>query len=150
MTTVLRHIALFVPDLQAAETFYQRLFNMEIVGREAQLENGLWYALPAGKGWDDARAAGVELGMIALAQGAFVLALFPGAPQPGQLYMIGLSMSPEEIAGVRERLPEDEMVLEDRPGTLTFRDRHLIGWQIYTTGAEYRNSGESGDRWLDV
>jgi catechol 2,3-dioxygenase-like lactoylglutathione lyase family enzyme len=150
MTTALRHVALFVPDLQAAEVYYQRLFDLEIVGREARLQDGLWNALPAGKGWDDARAAGVELGMIAMRQGAFVLALFLGDPQPGQLYMIGLSMSPEEIAGVRERLPNDVTVLEDRPGALTFRDRHIIGWQLYTTGAEFRNSGESGGRWLDV
>jgi catechol 2,3-dioxygenase-like lactoylglutathione lyase family enzyme len=150
MTTALRHISLFVPDLQAAETYYQRLFDMEIVGREGRLQDGLWYALPAGKGWDDARTAGIELGMLALRQGAFVLALFPGDPQPGQLYMLGLSMSADEIAGVRERLPVDAMVLEDRPGALTFQDRYVIGWQIYTTGAEFRNSGESGGRWLDV
>ncbi len=150
MTTALRHIALFVPNLQAAETYYQRLFDMEIGGREARLADGLWYALPDGKGWEDARAADVELGMIALRQDSFVLALFPGEPQPFQLYMIGLSMSADEIAGVRERLPVDVTVLEDRRGALTFRDRYTIGWQLYPTGAEFRNSGESGGRWLDV
>jgi catechol 2,3-dioxygenase-like lactoylglutathione lyase family enzyme len=150
LTTALRHVALFVPNLQAAEAYYRRLFAMEIVGREAQIGDGLWYALPADKGWDDARAAGIELGMIALRQDAFVLALFAGDPQPSQLYMIGLSMSPEEIAGVRVRLPENVAVLDDRPGALTFQDRYTIGWQLYTTGAEFRNSGESGGRWLDV
>ena len=68
MTTALRHIALFVHNLQAAEAYYRRLFAMEIVSREARMEDGLWYALPAGKGWSDARAAGVELGMLALRQ----------------------------------------------------------------------------------
>jgi hypothetical protein len=32
----------------------------------------------------------------------------------------------------------------------SFRDRYLFGWQIYETGIEFRNSGESSGRWLDV
>ena len=150
MTTALRHIALFVPDLRAAEEYYQPFFNMEVIGREAPQEDGLWYALPPGKGWDDAQAAGIELRMLALRRDAFVLALFPGDPQPGQVYLIGLSMSEDEIAGVRQRLPEEVPVWEDRPGALTFRHRYGIGWQIYTTGTEFRSSGQAGGRWLEV
>jgi hypothetical protein len=32
------------------------------------------------KGWEDVRAAGIELRMLALRRDALVLALFPGAP----------------------------------------------------------------------
>jgi catechol 2,3-dioxygenase-like lactoylglutathione lyase family enzyme len=41
-----RHIALVVRDLQEAEHYYLDLFEMELLGREAQLEDGLWCTLP--------------------------------------------------------------------------------------------------------
>ncbi len=40
--TTLRHIALLVPDLRAAEQYYQAVFEMEVIGREALLKDGLW------------------------------------------------------------------------------------------------------------
>ena len=74
MTTI-RHIALIVPDLRAAEAYYQRLFEMALIGREAKLGDGRWHTLPFDKSWEDAEAAGIELGMLALRKGEFVLAL---------------------------------------------------------------------------
>ena len=150
MGTCLRHIALFVPDLRAAEAYYQRLFEMAIIGREAEMEEDEWYALPPDKGWEDAEAAGIELSMVALRRDDFVLALFPGDPQPGQVYLIGLSMSQPEIADVRQRMPKDAILLEDQPTVLSFRDRYSFDWQIYKTDTEFRNSGEWGGRWLEV
>lgn len=147
--TALRHFALFVPDLRAAEAFYQPLFGMKRIGREAQLDDGLWYSLPPDKGWDDAEAAGIEPGMLALRRGAFVLALFQGDAQPGQVYAIGLSMPPEEIAGVRARLPANAEVEVDEPKSLVFRDPYGITWQI-DRGGEFRTSGEFTGRWLAV
>ena len=61
MISSLRHIALFVPDLRPAERYYQSVFDMALVGREAELADGLWYTLPFDKGWDEAEAAGIEL-----------------------------------------------------------------------------------------
>ena len=66
MGSCIRHIALFVPDLRAAEEYYQSLLGMELIGREAELEDDLWYTLPLEKSWDDAEAASIELGMLAL------------------------------------------------------------------------------------
>ena len=40
MNSSVRHIALFVPDLRAAEGYYQSVFDMELVGREAELTAG--------------------------------------------------------------------------------------------------------------
>ena len=85
----IRHIALFVPDLREAEEYYQSLFGMELIGREAELEDGLWYTLPLDKSWDDAEAAGIELGMLALRKGEIVLALFSGDAPQGQVFAIG-------------------------------------------------------------
>ena len=78
MASSMRHIALVVPDLREAEAYYQSLFGMELIGREAELEDGLGHTLPFDKGWDDARGVGIELGMLALRKGELVLALFSG------------------------------------------------------------------------
>ena len=150
MVSELRHIAISVSDLNAAEGYYKQLFNMKLIGREAELGDGLWYTLPMDKGWNDAQAAGIELGMVALKRGALVLALFPGNPQPGQLYIVGLNMDLKEIAEVRERMPEDAEVWEDYSDSLTFRDRYAIIWQIYPTGTIFSTNGESQGRWLEV
>lgn len=76
------HIALFVPDLRKAENFYKYVFGMQLLMREAVLDDHKWYTLPKDKGWDDAVAAGIELGMTALRRDAFNLALFQGKPVP--------------------------------------------------------------------
>ncbi len=122
MISSLRHIAVFVPDLRAAEHYYQSVFDMELIGREAELSDGLWYTLPFDKGWDEAEAAGIELGMLALRKDEFVLALFRGDAPPGQIYVISLAMPTEEMAKVRARLPQDAQVSEDAPDRLEFRD----------------------------
>ena len=79
------HIALFVPDLQEAEVFYENLFSMELIGREIEKEDGLWYTLPFDKGWDEAKTAGVDV-TLKVGEGMFhcypVMApLFPEASQ---------------------------------------------------------------------
>jgi len=45
MSTIssLRHIALVVPDLRAGEDYYRSVFGMGLIGREAELADGLWY-----------------------------------------------------------------------------------------------------------
>src|SRR4030067_2591371 len=100
MNSSLRHIALFVPDLQTAERYYQSVFDMELIGREAELANGLWYTLPFDKGWDEAEAAGIKLGMLALRKDEFGLALFRGDAPAGQVNVIGIKMPTEETARV--------------------------------------------------
>jgi catechol 2,3-dioxygenase-like lactoylglutathione lyase family enzyme len=147
---IIRHIALFVPDLRAAEAYYRPLFEMQLIGREAQLDDGLWYTLPFDKSWEDAKTAGIELGMFALRKGEFVLALFQGDAPQGQVFAIGLSMSEEEIARVRARLPADVEVSEDSPDSLSFRDCYRIIWQISIPGDEFRTAGESADRWIHL
>jgi catechol 2,3-dioxygenase-like lactoylglutathione lyase family enzyme len=150
MVVEFRHIALFVPDLREAEAYYRHLLAMELIGREALLEDDLWYTLPPEKGWADADAAGIELSMVALQRGSLVLALFPGKPRTGQLHMIGVNMPARDIASIRKRLPPDTEVWEHGSTALTFRDRYAIVWQIYKSGISFRSSGESYGRWLDV
>ncbi len=150
MSSSLRHIAMFVPDLQAAEKYYQSLLGMDLIGREAELDDGLWYTLPSNKGWGDARVAGIELGMLALRKGEIVLALFSGDAPQGQVFAVGLSMSLEEIAGIRSRLPADAEVETDEPDSLEFRDPYRISWQISVPENEFRTAGDFADRWLEL
>jgi catechol 2,3-dioxygenase-like lactoylglutathione lyase family enzyme len=150
MNSSLSHIALFVPDLRAAERYYQSIFDMELIGREAELPDGLWYTLPFDKRWDEANAAGIELGMLALRKDKFVLALFRGDAATGQVFVIGLQMSAEEIARVRAQLPKDVQVNEGSPDSLEFRDPYQITWQISAPGNEFRTSGDWANRWLKL
>ena len=148
MTTFVRHIALVVPDLRAAESFYQSVFGMDLIGREAELADGQWYTLPFDKGWDDAQAAGIELGMLALRKDGLVLALFRGDASPGQVPFIGLTMPAAEIAGVRARLPSDAQILGSARGWLEFRDPYGIMWQVSAPGGEFETTGTWSGRWL--
>lgn len=146
-----RHIAIFVPELEAAEVYYRSLFGLEVVLREGPEAggSGRWAQLPLDKDWDDARAAGVELGMVAIGKGDLVLAMFPGEPTWGQLFAIGVRMADEEIAGVAGRLPEDTAVLEMGADTLDFIDRYGFHWQLTTT-SDFTGSGHRDGRWLDA
>jgi catechol 2,3-dioxygenase-like lactoylglutathione lyase family enzyme len=150
MNCSLRHIALFVPDLLTAEQHYQSIFDMELIGREAELEGGLWYTLPFDKGWDDAEEAGIKLDMLALRKDEFGLALFRGDAPAGQVNVIGLRMPLEEIARVRARLPGNTQVLEDEPDYLEFRDPYQITWQIMLPESKFSTAGIFANRWLKL
>jgi catechol 2,3-dioxygenase-like lactoylglutathione lyase family enzyme len=41
MNSSIRHIAMFVPVLIAAEEYYQALFGMGLIGRDAELDQPL-------------------------------------------------------------------------------------------------------------
>jgi catechol 2,3-dioxygenase-like lactoylglutathione lyase family enzyme len=148
--TSLRHIALIVQNLRSAEHYYQSVFDMALIGREAELADSLWYTLPFDKGWDEAEAAGIELGMLLLRKDRFVLALFRGDAAPGQVNVIGLAMPMDEIAMVRARLPQAAQVSEDAPDYLEFRDPYQITWQITLPESEARTSGDFANRWLKL
>jgi catechol 2,3-dioxygenase-like lactoylglutathione lyase family enzyme len=150
MNRYLRHIALVVPDLREAEEYYQPLFQMELIGREAELDDGKWYTLPAGKSWEDAEAAGIELGMLALRKGDIVLAFFPGPHPSGQVFAIGLALPQAQIAEVKKRLPPEAEILLDESEQFNFRDRYGIMWQLVPPGDEFLMNGDSAGQWLEL
>jgi catechol 2,3-dioxygenase-like lactoylglutathione lyase family enzyme len=150
LSSYLRHVALVVPDIREAEDYYQNLFDMELIGREAQLDDGQWYTLPKDRGWEDAEAAGIDLGMLALRKGDIVLAFFPGSEPAGQVFAIGLAMDQVEVEKVRKRLPSDCEVLFDHPEQFNFRDRYGISWQLVPPGQEFLMNGDTANRWLDL
>lgn len=145
------HIALFVSDLQAAENFYHDIFAMELIMRETELDDGLWYTLPLDKDWSDAAAAGIELGMVALRRDAFVLALFQGKPAPGVTVLeIGVSMPAAAIAALRDRLPQSVEIVSHEYGDLLFRDPFGYRWHLSPLGSVFQSNGQSSGRWLEV
>jgi catechol 2,3-dioxygenase-like lactoylglutathione lyase family enzyme len=150
MNYTVRHIALVVPDLRAAEEYYQQLFDMTIVTREAPLADGLWYALPHDKRWENAVEAGIDLAMVALRKDNLVLALFQGVAAPGQVFAIGLYVAEAEIGRIRDRMPPDAIILDDKPDSLGFIDRYRINWQISTPGSEFQGSGDITGRWIPL
>ena len=144
----LRHIALSVADVHAAEDYYRAVFGADLIGREAKLEDGLWYTLPPDKDWSAAEAAGVDLGMTALRKNRIVLALFAGHSPRERFLVIGLSFHAEEIAQIRSRVPNDAEIMVDGPDRLEFRDSHGIDWQISVPEIAFKTSGEIAGRWL--
>ena len=150
MDTYVRHIALVVPDLPEAEAYYQSLFQMALIGREAEQEDGEWYTLPHDKSWDDAEAAGIKIDMLALRKGGIVLALFQGPDISGQVYAIGLAMPRERVDEVRKQVPPGAEVTRDRDGYFNFRDRYGILWQLMPPGDEFLMNGDVSGRWLEV
>jgi len=144
-----RHLAIVVSDLRAAEEYYGQVFGMELIGREAEGDHGESYSLPSDKGWDDAEAAGIDLGFVALRRHQAILALLRGSASPGQIYAVGMVMPERDILGVRGRLPQDAEVVADVPGYLEFVDPFAVRWQI-STDRRFRTAGDIAGRWLAV
>jgi catechol 2,3-dioxygenase-like lactoylglutathione lyase family enzyme len=148
---ICKYIALFVPDLRAAEDFYRRVFGMDVLFRESNLDGeGSWSTLPSEKGWEDAETAGVELAMVALKRDKFVLALFRGTPQPGTVHEVCFGLDADEIEAVWARLREDVISLEHRERFLQFDDPFGFRWTLQEPQVAFMSSGEIAGRWLEV
>lgn len=150
----LKHLALYVPDLQAAEEHYAALFGMTVIGREARVRGeetlgDAWATLPPGRDWADASAAGVTIEMVGLRRDGLIIALFPGKPSGDQIHAVGVVIDDAAIEEIAGRLPPDVFVELRRPGYLEFVDRYGVRWQL-SPSAEFRSYGERLGRWLDV
>ena len=146
-----RHIALFVTDLREAEAFYRDVFEMELLMREALLDDRQWYTLPPDKGWHEAASAGVDLTMLALQRDDFILALLQGEPVPERTVLeIGIYLPAGDIPGVRARLPRTAWFMEQEGGDLMFGDPFGYRWHLWPEGVAFTSNGESAGRWLEV
>lgn len=144
-----KHVALLVPDLEQAEEHYRTIFDAELIGREALVEDGTWRSAPPGSDWDDIRSASVDIGWVGLRRDDLVIALFGGDPRPQQtLYCIGLTVTQDEVADIHGRLPESTTVEVHTDDALTFIDRHGFRWQCFGPG--FMTAGDARGDWLDL
>ena len=148
MTFVCKYVALYVPDLRAAEAFYREAFAMDLLFRESEREDGTWHTLRADLDWDDADARGVEMDMVALRRDALVLALFHGTPAPGTLVEISIGVTSEKADAIRARLGAEATVLESASELLRFQDPFGFRWVVQPHDAVFRSSGEIAGRWI--
>jgi catechol 2,3-dioxygenase-like lactoylglutathione lyase family enzyme len=148
VTFVCKYIALHVPDLRAAESFYRDAFGIELLFRESHDEHGTWHTLRAGLGWDDADARGIGVDMVAVGRNGFVLALFRGAPARGTLYEVSLGVEPAELEALQARTAELATVVESRPELLRFDDPFGFRWVVQRADTSFRSSGEIAGRWV--
>lgn len=144
-----RHVAIVVSALREAESWYRDVFQMELIGREATLDDGEAYGLPPSKGWDDAEAAGIELSFVALRRDELILALLRGDAAPGQLHIVGLVMPEDEIAGVAARLPPGTDATREESRYVEFVDPFGIRWQV-SDDRQFLTAGDITGRWLSV
>jgi len=145
-------VALFVPDLRAAEEYYVRVLGLTVIMRETPLEveptRATWATLPPGSGWADADAAGVALEMVALQRDDILIVLFARTTSGGQIHVIGVVIDDAAIEEIAGQLPADRPTAH-RPGYLEFVDPYGIRWQL-SSGARFRSSGEVFGRWIDL
>jgi hypothetical protein len=123
---------------------------MDLLFREGRLAGDDWATLPLDKGWEDAEAPGIELGMVALRRDEFVLALFQGTPQPGTVHEVCFGLEADEIDAVWARLPKDGAPPKHRRGFLQFDDALGFRWTLHEHHVPFRSSGEIAGRWLEV
>ena len=144
----LKYLALYAPDLRAAEAFYRRVFAMSLLFRESEQADGSWYTVHPEVDWDDAVAARITVDMVALRRDAFVLALFRGEPAPGTVFELCVGLPLDELGAVAARLPRAATVIESRPDNLRFEDPFGFRWAVQGHDATFRSSGEIAGRWL--
>ena len=145
------HVAIEVASLREAEDFYRTLFALDVAFREAEVADG-WRTLPANAGWEEAEAAGIELGLSVLSRDAFTLALEAesvSAPVTG-LSHIGLEVDEGELDRLRTEATRLGCQLAlDRPGIIVIHDPYGFRWEV-TTSHEMTSTGSSTGRWLNV
>jgi len=145
----LRYIALYVPDVHAAEDFFGSVFAMALLFRESEQADGTSSTLRPEIDWGAAETAHTGIDMVALRRDEFVLALFRGAPAPGTVFELCVGLPADEVSAVRERLPQAGLVIESRPDSFGFEDPFGFRWAVQREDAEFRSSGDIAGRWIN-
>jgi catechol 2,3-dioxygenase-like lactoylglutathione lyase family enzyme len=155
------HVALATGTLREAEEFYAALFGMQVAFRETETADG-WRTLRGGS-WAEARAAGIEPGLVQLRRDSVVLALEAADPGPGAgdgharareqdsaLSHIGMAVDTADLAALRGRAPGlGCVVVTARDGLLIIDDPYGIRWEV-STASGLTSTGDRTGRWLDL
>ncbi|WP_435362632.1 VOC family protein [Haloarchaeobius sp. DYHT-AS-18] len=130
----LHHVALAVPDVAAAESYYCELFDLDVLFREGSLD-GDFGALPEGVDWPDARDAGVEPGLTFVGRDGLALALShdPSAPDGGHVDHIALSVSEGELGDICDRARDLDCDVDQRKSAAFVVDTNGVEWELNTS-----------------
>ncbi len=148
------HIALIVTPLRQAEEFYQTLFVLEVAFRETEAANG-WDTLPSDASWDDAEAAGIQIGLCSLHRDAFTLALEDGSGSSGgRLSHIGVQVDAQDLERLRTTAPTlGCRVVQNGSTILIFDDPYGVRWEMTTVSYDdprRLSTGARAGRWVNM
>ena len=149
---VIDHIALRVPDLEAAERFYLELFDATLLFREAEID-GRWCKLPFG--WEEARRRGIDPHLVFMRAGVLRLGLEHGEGLPakrGVVSHIGLGAAPDEVDAVIDRATKlgCEIVRHDpAEGEVRLVDPYGMDWEFEGPDLGWADP-DNRDGYLDV
>ena len=141
------YVALYVPDLEAAETFYRGAFGLELLFRESEQDDGSWYTV-RDLDWGEIGRQGIPVAMVALQRDDFVLALFEGSPSAGTVYEICLAVDAAEVESTKARLSGDAVIEESADGWLRFVDPFGFRWAVRSRDIPFLSNGEIAERWI--
>lgn len=129
------HTVLFVADVPNGESFYQELFDMEVLFREGTLD-GEAGTVPEQIGWEDAVSKGVSPTMSFLGQDEFFLAVAQDESEGADRRVdhIALAVDEQTFESVTERAEGLGCVVErNAPHHRTFEDAHGFEWELNTS-----------------
>lgn len=151
------HFALRVEDLKAAETFYTKLFGLEVGFREAAID-GKWFTLPDWADWSDAERAGVTLDIVFLMGGdAFSLALERSASvdRGGPLSHLAIGVPPDELASIKDLAEQlgATVTVWNTDDWFELEDPYGVQWELHPAAdgpVPPNSNGAARDQWLEV
>ena len=154
MIRAISHIALRVEDVAEAESYYCRLFGLEVAFRDLTVE-GVQRSLRPGTTWADAAERGFRPGLSSLWREGFNLALEQApADGTGNVDHLGLLVEQEDVAetAVRARALGCTVLVE-RADIVVFNDRYGLRWELTSTQYDSPADQSTGARlgaWLDL
>ncbi|WP_435334666.1 VOC family protein [Haloarchaeobius sp. TZWWS8] len=127
----IHHVALSVPDIVAAESFYCELFDAEVLFREGTFD-GEFGAVPEELDWPAARDAGVEPGMSFVARDDVALALAqdPDVPDGGPVDHLAVAVDQSDLGPLCERARALDCEVDRRETVAFVTDHYGIEWEL--------------------
>jgi catechol 2,3-dioxygenase-like lactoylglutathione lyase family enzyme len=128
----LHHLVLLVDEVPEGESFYRRLFDMDVLFREGVLD-GEAGTVPEGMDWSEAVEAGVTPTMAFLGRDDLFLALAQADDEldAGRVDHIALAVDESAFEAVTERAEELGCEVErNAPHHRVFEDRWGFEWEL--------------------
>lgn len=144
------HFGITVSDLQAAEDFYCRQFDMRACIREVLTDNG-WRTLEADLSPAAAAARGLQVGMVVLKGEGFALSLTQESEHRSVLlehaaFVVG---EPRFSAMRRCAVEDGCQLLQNTPRRFVFVDPFGMVWEIMDRDMLY-SARQMGHGWIDA